>query len=65
MRAVLMPVSLLGPDVRWGTHTDLSQRRPVTGSTMDALVALVGGGVLVAVLVTDEDLLMARLNQRS
>lgn len=46
---------LLGPGARWLSNTDLAGWHPVTHNTMDALLLGTGGGVLVAVLVTDED----------
>jgi hypothetical protein len=48
-------IALLGHGTRWWTNTDLGSWNPVTRHTMDALVAGVGGGVLVAVLAVDED----------
>lgn len=46
---------LLGPAARWYSNTDLSAWSPVTDSVMDALFIGAGGGVLVAILATDED----------
>jgi hypothetical protein len=46
---------LLGPGARWFSNTDLVGWRPVTHNTMDAFLLGTGSGVLVAVLVTDED----------
>jgi hypothetical protein len=46
---------LLGPRARWLTNRDLTAWRPVTGCAMDALFIGTGSGVLIAILVTDED----------
>jgi hypothetical protein len=48
---------LLAPAARWFTNADRALRGwiPVTGEVMDVLFAGTGGGILVAVLATDED----------
>ncbi|MDG4807178.1 hypothetical protein O7634_10500 [Micromonospora sp. WMMD1120] len=48
-------VKLLGHGTRWWTNTDLVSWEPVTRHVMDAFVIGKGGGVMVAVLATDED----------
>ncbi len=46
---------LLGRRARWFTNTNGPAWNPVTNCVMDALFIGTGNGVLVAVLVTDED----------
>lgn len=46
---------LLGHDTHWWANTDLISWNPVTRHTMDAVVVGAGGGVIVTMLVFDED----------
>ncbi|MGS2619451.1 hypothetical protein ACVCAH_33810 [Micromonospora sp. LZ34] len=48
-------ITLQGHGTRWWTNTDLGAWNPVTRHGIDALVIGTGGGVVVAVLATDED----------
>ncbi|MGK5675649.1 hypothetical protein ACSNOB_22740 [Micromonospora sp. URMC 106] len=48
-------VKLLGHGTRWWTNTNLVSWEPATRHVMDAFVIGKGGGVMVAVLATDED----------
>jgi hypothetical protein len=46
---------LLGRQARWLTNTNGTTWRPVTSWAMDTLFIGTGNGILVAILVTDED----------
>nr|WP_230417207.1 hypothetical protein [Micromonospora tarapacensis] len=48
-------LKLLGHGTRWWTNTDLVSWEPVTRHVVDAFVIGKGGGLMVAVLATDED----------